>query len=238
VSGFSEGTTAAIDNIVGSFSQATRAAIQFGDAETAAGKAAALVAGATAIAQATSQGNQRTRTIGGATTGAQIGFGIAGPYGALVGAGVGALTGFIRGQHEEERRVNDIRDAFVSAHGELSALNEEAHKAGKTLDDLLHAKNVRDYNAAVNDLNSAFEKQSRTQSGISSLGAKSGTELRQAALDAADVFEFMRKSGDYTADQVGKAPSTRCARRSPTRVTPRPRPRSRRRARQRPASMN
>lgn len=193
-----------IGNIISSLDLATKAAKAYGEATTIAGKAAAAASGIAAVAQATGSGSRGSRVLGGAAAGAQAGS-IAGPYGALVGAGVGALVGAIRGRHAEERQVNDLRDAFISAHGELSKLNEEAHKAGKTLDNLLHAKNVRDYNAAINDLNAAFEKQSRIQDGIASLGFKSRTELRQAAVDAQDVFEFMRQSGEYTAEQVDAA---------------------------------
>jgi hypothetical protein len=125
----------------------------------------------------------------------------------LFGAGIGATVGLIRGllAGNPEKQINKIRDAFVEAHGGLAALNEEAHRAGKTLDSLLNSKNAKDYNAAINDLNASFSRQDKITAGIADLGFKSRTELKQAAVDAQDVFEFMRQSGEFTAEQVGEA---------------------------------
>lgn len=62
----------------------------------------------------------------------------------------------------EGRKVNDLRDDFIAAAGGLHALNVKAHEANMTLDELLRADTVKEYEAAVKHLTDAFEKQNRT----------------------------------------------------------------------------
>lgn len=116
-----------------------------------------LASGAVAVASATSSGSTGSRAAKGAISGAQVGSAF-GPWGTVIGAGVGALVGWLRGQ-AEEKKINRIREAFVQASGGLAALNEQAHKAGMTLDHLLDAKNAEAYTAAINELNDAFQFQ-------------------------------------------------------------------------------
>jgi len=59
----------------------------------------------------------------------------------------------------EGKKVNDLRDAFVSAAGGIEALNLKAVTAGLTLDRLLAAKKVEDFNAAVTALNAGMAAQ-------------------------------------------------------------------------------
>jgi hypothetical protein len=92
--------------------------------------------------------------------------------GALAGLGMLGNVLF----KTEGKKVNDLRDAFISAAGGLSALNAKAHDAGMTLDALLKASNVKDYEAAVAALNARFATQV-------DLTAKLATT--QQALDAA-----------------------------------------------------
>lgn len=90
--------------------------------------------------------------------------GFAGPWGQAIAGAVGAMAPMISklwGGNAEHRKVNDLRDGFVSAAGGIHALNVKAQEAGLTLDRLLRAKTVKDYEAAVNELNAAFERQAR-----------------------------------------------------------------------------
>ena len=120
--------------------------------------ATGLVSGAAAVGSVTGSGSTAKRTGAGALTGAEVGSAF-GPIGSAVGAGIGALTGLFRGlSNSEKKTVNKMRQDFVDAAGGLDALNKHAQSAGKTLDNLLHASNVKSYQAAVDDLNAAFEK--------------------------------------------------------------------------------
>lgn len=66
-------------------------------------------------------------------------------------AGVlGLLTTFADKLFKTEgKKVNDLRDAFIAAAGGLHALNVKAAEAGMTLDQLLRASKVKDFEAAV-----------------------------------------------------------------------------------------
>lgn len=83
------------------------------------------LAGATAIAQATSTGGTKSRTAKGAATGAQIGMAF-GPWGALVGAGVGALVGYVRSLGQGRKAVEE----FAKAHGGFDQLQARLSRLG------------------------------------------------------------------------------------------------------------
>jgi hypothetical protein len=127
-------------------------------------------------------------TIGSA---ALQGFMSGGPLGAVVGGGLaafGAISGALF--KTEGKKVNDLRDAYVAAAGGLSALDIKAHAAGMTLNALLRAGNVRDYEAAINKLNLALSKTAeldalrassvQTWDTISALAEKYGISLESA----------------------------------------------------------
>lgn len=95
--------------------------------------------------------------------------GIGNALGALAGPLFGKLTGKIAGIFSStEKQVNPVRQAFVDAAGGLATLNERAAGAGVTLQALLDAKNPKQYEAAVRDLNKAFEAHDKVLSDIDS----------------------------------------------------------------------
>lgn len=122
-----------------------------------AGGILGTIAGGIASVGAGIQGWQdasKVKGIQGVLGQAAAGLGIAG-----TALGVGqSLFGALSGQ-AEHKRVNDMRDDFVKAAGGLDALNKKAHAAGLTLDKLLNAKKVKDYEAAVQQLQGTFELQ-------------------------------------------------------------------------------
>lgn len=70
---------------------------------------------------------------------------------------IGGVANVFLGGQKEHMKVNDMRDQFIAAAGGLAALNAKAHEAGLTLDALLNAKKVEDFEAAVNQLTTAFD---------------------------------------------------------------------------------
>ena len=97
-------------------------------------------------------------------------FASGGPWGAAI-AGVGlAMTAlwnkFGKG---EQKKINDTRDAFISAAGGLAQLNAKAVAAGTNLTALLNAKNAKDYEAAVAALNTRLEETAKIQGEIAGL---------------------------------------------------------------------
>lgn len=101
----------------------------------------------------------------GSTIGTGIGAAIGGPLGAAIGSALGSLAGAAGGAlfgklfKTEEKEVNKTREAFVQLHGGLANLNAEAARAGVSLDAMLKAKTVKDYEKALNDLNKALKLQ-------------------------------------------------------------------------------
>ena len=94
-------------------------------------------------------------------TGIFEGFGnlISGGLSSLIGGGVSlAIKGigklFGGGEHS---KVNDMRDAFIASAGGITKLAEEAQKAGTSVDRLLSAKKVKDFESAVAALDMQME---------------------------------------------------------------------------------
>jgi hypothetical protein len=97
-------------------------------------------------------------------------FASGGPWAAAIAFASGMLTTFADQLFKTEgRKVNDLRDAFIGAAGGLAVLNEKAHAAGTTLDALLRAKTVKDYELAVAALNTQLEKTAALQGTLATL---------------------------------------------------------------------
>lgn len=145
--------------VIVSWNQAAKAAQAYRDAETKTQKATALLSGANAVISATGTGHKGSSIVGGAVTGAEVGS-IFGPVGAGVGATVGALIGLFRSLGAAEKAINPQRQKYVDDAGGLQKLNEAAVAATGSLtlvENLLHAKNEKDYTKAIDDLNKALQ---------------------------------------------------------------------------------
>jgi hypothetical protein len=105
------------------------------------------------------------KTIGGAINSLLPGVGaLLGPLATKVG---GWITGIFTGG--EGAKVNDLRDKFIAAAGGLEALNQKAVTAGTSLDALLRANKVSDFEAAVAALNTRLEATAKIQGEIDAL---------------------------------------------------------------------
>jgi len=80
--------------------------------------------------------------------------------GAALGAALGPLLDKVTNAlfKTEGKKVNDIRDAYVAAAGGIGALNAAAVAAGTSLDAMLKAGNVKDYDAAIKALDAKLKK--------------------------------------------------------------------------------
>ena len=123
---------------------------------------AGAIGAAAAFQQATAGTSGWKTVLGGAATGAQTLGAIMPGLGHAIGAAAGAAAGFIKnlfGINSEAKKVNDMRDAFIAAHGGLHALNVKAVEAGMTLDTLLRVSKVKDFEAAVQQLTGTIASQ-------------------------------------------------------------------------------
>ena len=111
-------------------------------------------------------------------------FASGGPWAAAMAFASGLLTTFADKLFKTEgRKVNDLRDAFIAAAGGVAVLNAKAAAAGMTLDALLKAKTVKEYEAAVAALNKELGRTAQLQSELAGL---------QAQLAARQVMDWQR----------------------------------------------
>lgn len=149
----------------------------------------------------------------GTTVASAIGGALPG-LGALLGPVLGKIGGLIGGLFGggEGKKVNDMRDQFIAASGGLAVLNQKAHDAGLTLDALLSAKKVDDFQKAVSGLNLGFDEQAKTQEFLNSTIEKYGfsieelgptfaaQRLQEQAQSLVDEYEALTAAGvDHTA---------------------------------------
>lgn len=117
-----------------------------------------------------------------ASTTAQA-FAAGGPWAAAVTFATSTLAALGNKLFKTEgKQVNDMRDGFVAAAGGLAALNEKAHAAGMTLDALLKADTVKEYEAAVKALEAAWANQANAAEQAAN-DAAAAIERQMAALD-------------------------------------------------------
>lgn len=138
-----------------------------------------------------------TKNIGG-TFGKALGGiagGLLGPLGSMAGGALGGLISKGLGKlfgGGEGTKVNDMRDKFVAAAGGIDVLNAKAIAAGMTLDQLLSARKVSDFENAVKNLNMGFEdsaaKLELAKTAAEEFGIpieRMGQKFKQAETDAA-----------------------------------------------------
>lgn len=168
------------------FGQAISVAIQ--GAFQGGGNIGQSVGGAIGGMLGTKAGEAATGALGSGILGSIAGSvlpGLGTALGGLVGGGLGKLFGAMF--KTEGRQVNNLRDEFIEAAGGLDALNKKADQAGMTLNALLNAKKVDEFNAAVKDLNDGFSEQEQKLSRLQGLLEKYGltwADVSQKARDA------------------------------------------------------
>jgi hypothetical protein len=149
------------------------------------------LAASNVILEHTSEGVSRgMNALRGAAKGAQIGA-IAGPWGMAVGAAAGAIYGAFQ---SAEKAINKTRAAYVDSAGGLDMLRDKATAAGTTINALLDAKNVKQYEKAVKDLNDAFESTQKQMAAIGTLqgvidqaGGALSSSMRDTIRDLAKI---------------------------------------------------
>jgi hypothetical protein len=92
-------------------------------------------------------------------------------------AGVQKVWGALTDKAGKE--TNNLRDAFIAAAGGLDVLNMRAHDAGLTLDALLDASKPKDYEAAIKDLQAAFEFQTAALATLDETAKKYGFTIEE-----------------------------------------------------------
>jgi TP901 family phage tail tape measure protein len=138
--------------------------------------------------------------------------GFAGPWGMAIGAAIGSLAPAISklwGGNKEHMKVNDLRDQFTNAAGGIHELNVKAQAAGLTLDRFLKAKNVKEYEAAVAELEAAFEKLEEQTRQNQEAANTLFDDIMAAAADGIpaamrETIERFIELGLLTDDQIAK----------------------------------
>jgi hypothetical protein len=131
---------------------------------------------------------------------------ILGPIGGFLGGAIGKLFG-----GGEGKKVNDLRDDFVSSAGGIHELNKQAQAAGLTLDRLLKARKVKDFEAAVKELTGAIEEQGRKTLEAEQKAAQA-KQLRIAGMNTAagglgqsvGALDGLAERGDLSPEQMAR----------------------------------
>lgn len=120
------------------------------------------------------------KSIGG-TLGKTLGSvipGIGTLLGSLAGGAIGKLVGGLFGG--EEKKVNDLRDAFLAANGGFLKLQQTLAFTGQDLvKRVFDAKTVKDFEQAVRDVNSALALQGQAQQDLDAAIQKYGFSIEE-----------------------------------------------------------
>lgn len=141
-------------DIVDGFLAGAKGAEDFANAQSLAGKGAAVMN----VAMTAYRGNALSGAAAGAAFGSSFG-----PIGTAIGAVAGGLLGFIgssRRAREEARllaeQINKARMSFIESQGGLRVLELAAAEAGVSLQAMWNARTVEEYEAAVRDVEAAI----------------------------------------------------------------------------------
>jgi len=135
-------------------------------------------AGALGVVSSFQTATKETGKLQSTLNGAAIGFSVAGPWGAAVGAGIGLLKGFFNAA-KAAKEVRNLREDFLAAAGGAEELRDRAAKAGASLDDLFAAKKKGDLEAAINDINKAFKFQEDALNMVTEAAQRYGFTLEE-----------------------------------------------------------
>lgn len=143
-----------------------------------------------------------------------LGGAIGGAIGSIIpglGTVLGGLAGKVFGKifDDPEKKINPIREAFVQLHGGLETLNGKAAKAGMSLNALLSAKNEKQYQAAINELNAAFEEHNQKIEKAKSLVEDLGPAMGVVTSAFKQNFDQFSSLGSQIADARKELESAR-----------------------------
>lgn len=128
-------------------------------------------------------------------------------WGAIVSGATAVVSVISKLWDDPEKKVNPVRQAYIDAAGGLGQLNLEATRAGTNLWALLQAKNMEQYQKAIDDLNKALAAQAaQVAADSSALGEllKSGQALGlQLPAALQESIQKLIDMGKITGDTVG-----------------------------------
>jgi len=202
-----------IGQIGASFTKETHGAItqtvvdweQLGNAITQT--AAAAIAGASAIAQATAEGSKGHRVAGGALAGAEAGAAF-GPIGMGVGAGIGALVGFYRAEQAAEKAAASARVQIAQLGGAITksfGSMKLATAIAKEFNVNLEAALARGGPEGAAMLQAAFDEMTAKQEHLNELLDEYGLSWRDLGADfqASHILDNVNQLNQDWADLAG-----------------------------------
>jgi hypothetical protein len=196
-----------ISHLAESWMAGAAAAQAYAQATTAAGKASALIQGAGAVWQATGAQGKGKAIGGGAIAGAKMGMAF-GPYGAAIGAAAGAITGWIRsmddGRDMVKKFTTETFGSFDKLQKKLMEFGSEGEQLWIQLTQKVGKGNVKQAEDAIAAIEALLAKGTMAEQ-VAAMGYQTKSELRGIAEQAVKVWEFMRDSGEYSAEAVQQA---------------------------------
>ena len=180
--------------------------------------------GALGVVSAFQSATQGTDKLHSTLNGAAIGFSVAGPWGAAVGAGIGLIKGFINA-HKEAKEVKNLRNDFITAAGGMAVMSKAAKDAGINLNALMGAKTKENFEKAAKAIQAALESEnlrnafvtaqggfeqlikSATTAGISVndlFAAKNTADVTKSIKDIEDALKFQDDAMQLAIDTAEK----------------------------------
>ncbi len=156
-----------------------------------------------AMDQATSSSSRLRNTIGGASTGAQIGTEILPGWGTLIGAGVGALIGALRkpALSQDQQALMDREAELQKTYGSLQNIQTLSKLVGVNLSDTWGNEsltNLKTFNEAVDAFNARLAETNHQFALITANGGLASPELIAS-------LTIQAKSGGQVGDQARQA---------------------------------
>lgn len=180
----------------------------------AAGVGAGLtaVSGALSVWSATaSAGTKAAGALTGAMSGAQAGAAF-GPYGAAVGAVAGAVTGMIHAMSAGRREVKAFADSFNTAAAgtgfdelqkQMLTLGDDYDRLWKKLTQQTGKGDKAGAQAVIAEIQAALA--GTPQALAAAAGYQTTKELQAVADKAKQTYDYMVKSGQYSAGEIARA---------------------------------
>lgn len=196
-----------VGSVVSAFQEGAQAAADYAKAAADANTAQqALI-----IAQTAASAYKKGSVLGGAASGAMLGFQIGGPIGAAIGGIGGAILGLFGKAKKLREEMRKLRESFIDSMGGLDSLKQKAAAAGVSLDAMFKAKNAKQLEAAIAGIKSKLdlwdEAHEKLQAAIDKYGfsiEELGPKFKQQALDemAAGLIQDFRLLTASGIDQV------------------------------------
>jgi hypothetical protein len=172
-----------LSRVIDAIDRAAQATQNYANATTTMGRLSAVAQGVGAVWQATGAQGRGAATMGGMASGAQAGM-MFGPYGAIAGAVIGGVVGWLRSGNNGRQMV----EQFAQSQGGFDALSQRLHgveggaAAWRELTQRVGSGDTAHAGAAIDAVIALLEKQAQAERDVAQ-AAEESAQRQVAALE-------------------------------------------------------